>query len=39
MLIQDLVKLALYALVENRATHNRRFLEIANRPVRSHPVR
>jgi len=38
MFIQDLVKLALYALMENRANHKRRFLDVANRPLHSHPA-
>ena len=39
MLIQDLFKLGLYALLENRATHKRRFLQVANQPFHSHPMR
>jgi H+-transporting ATPase len=39
MIIQDLLKLALYALMENRATHKRRFLDVSNRPLHSHPER
>jgi H+-transporting ATPase len=38
MFIQDLVKLALYALMENRANHKRRFLDVANRPLHSHQM-
>ena len=38
MLLQDFFKLGLYALLENRAAHKRRFLEIANRPLHSHPL-
>jgi H+-transporting ATPase len=38
MLIQDITKLGLHSLVENRATHKRRFLELLNKPLRSHPV-
>jgi H+-transporting ATPase len=38
MIIQDLFKLVLYALLENRAGHKRRFLEVANRPLHSHPI-
>ncbi len=39
MIIQDLLKLGLYALLENRAAHKRRFLEIANQPLHPHPMR
>ena len=39
MIIQDLFKLGLHALVENRARHKRRFLEMVNRPLHSHPMR
>jgi H+-transporting ATPase len=38
MLIQDITKLGLHSLVENRAKHKRRFLELLNKPLRSHPV-
>jgi H+-transporting ATPase len=38
MIIQDLFKLGLYSLVENRATHKRRFLEMVNRRLHSHPL-
>ncbi|MCK8603439.1 plasma-membrane proton-efflux P-type ATPase [Desulfoferrobacter suflitae] len=36
MLFQDMVKLGVYRLVENRARHKRRFLEVVNRSLRSH---
>jgi H+-transporting ATPase len=39
MIIQDLIKLGLYAIIENRAIHKRRFLEALNRPLHSHPTR
>ncbi|MEJ2656138.1 MAG: plasma-membrane proton-efflux P-type ATPase [Desulfobacterales bacterium] len=39
MIIQDLLKLALYALMENRAGHKRRFLDVVNRKLHSHPMR
>jgi H+-transporting ATPase len=39
MIIQDFFKLGLHALVENRARHKRRFLELANRPLHPHPMR
>jgi hypothetical protein len=32
----DLVKLGVYHLMENRARHKRRFLEILNRSLHSH---
>ena len=38
MIIQDLCKLGLHALVENRSRHKRRFLEIVNQPLHSHPA-
>jgi H+-transporting ATPase len=38
MIIQDLLKLVLYALMENRAHHKRRFLDVANRPLHSHQM-
>ncbi len=38
MFIQDLFKLGLYALLENRAKHKRRFLEVSNRPFHSYPM-
>jgi H+-transporting ATPase len=38
MIIQDLIKLGLYAMIENRATHKRRFLKALNRPLHSHPT-
>jgi H+-transporting ATPase len=38
MLIQDITKLGLHALVENRVKHKRRFLELLNKPLRSHSV-
>ncbi len=37
MIIQDLFKLGLYAMIENRAAHKRRFLEALNLPLHSHP--
>jgi H+-transporting ATPase len=39
MLIQDISKLGLHALVENRARHKRRFLEMINRSLHFHPTR
>jgi H+-transporting ATPase len=39
MFIQDYFKLGLYALLENRAAHKRRFLDVANKPLHSHPMR
>jgi H+-transporting ATPase len=38
MIIQDIFKLGLHALVENRAAHKRHFLEMANRPLHPHPM-
>jgi H+-transporting ATPase len=38
MFVQDFAKLGLYALIENRAQHKRRFLEIVNRRLHSHPA-
>jgi H+-transporting ATPase len=35
MLIQDLTKLGLHSLVENRAKHKRLFLEVLNKPLHS----
>ncbi|MFA5111960.1 MAG: plasma-membrane proton-efflux P-type ATPase, partial [Desulfobaccales bacterium] len=35
MIIQDVTKLGLHALVENRSRHHRRFLEVVNRPLHS----
>jgi H+-transporting ATPase len=34
MLIQDICKLGLHAMVENRLRHKRRFLEVVNQPLR-----
>jgi H+-transporting ATPase len=39
MIIQDFFKLGLHALVENRARNKRRFLEVVNQPLQSHPMR
>jgi H+-transporting ATPase len=39
MLGMDIIKLGIYHLIENRARHKRRFLEILNRPLHSHPMR
>ena len=39
MLVQDFTKVGLHALVENRARHHRRFLELINQPLQSHPAR
>jgi H+-transporting ATPase len=38
MIIQDLFKVGLHALMENRSRHKRRFLEIVNRRLHSHPA-
>jgi H+-transporting ATPase len=38
MIIQDISKLGLHALVENRARHKRHFLEMVNRPLHTHPA-
>ncbi|MCK9376466.1 MAG: plasma-membrane proton-efflux P-type ATPase [Syntrophobacterales bacterium] len=38
MIIQDISKLGLHALVENRSGHKRRFLEVVNQPLHSHPA-
>jgi H+-transporting ATPase len=34
----DIIKLGVYHLLENRARHKRRFLEMLNRPLHSHQV-
>ena len=39
MFIQDVFKLGLYALLENRAEHKRRFLNRTNKPLHPHPMR
>jgi hypothetical protein len=39
MIIQDLFKLGLHALVENRASHKRRFLDLLTRPLHPQPLR
>jgi H+-transporting ATPase len=39
MLVQDVTKLGLHALVENRAKYHRRFLDLLNRPLHAHPTR
>jgi len=36
MLIQDITKLGLHAVVENRVKDKRRFLEVVNKPLHSH---
>ena len=38
MIIQDIFKLGLHSLVENRAKHKQRFLELTNQPLHSHPM-
>jgi H+-transporting ATPase len=38
MLIQDLTKLGLHALVENRIKNKRHFLELLNKPLHSHSI-
>ncbi len=37
MLIQDVIKLGIYRLIEDRATHKRRFLNTLNKSLHSHP--
>ncbi|MEJ2670775.1 MAG: plasma-membrane proton-efflux P-type ATPase [Deltaproteobacteria bacterium] len=39
MVGMDIVKLGLYKLLENRATHKRRFLETLNRPLHAHHMK
>jgi H+-transporting ATPase len=38
MFAMDIVKLGIYHLLENRGKLNRRFLEMLNRPLHSHPM-
>ena len=38
MFVMDVVKLGVYRLLENRASHKRRFLEMLNRSLHSHPM-
>ncbi|MBW2353883.1 MAG: hypothetical protein JRF51_11755 [Deltaproteobacteria bacterium] len=36
MFIQDLVKMGVYRLIEDRAAHRRRFLNMINQPLHGH---
>jgi H+-transporting ATPase len=39
MIGMDIIKLGIYRLLENRADHKRRFLDLLNRSLHSHPTR
>jgi H+-transporting ATPase len=39
MIGMDMVKLGVYRLIEGRAKHERRFLEMLNRPLHAHPMK
>jgi len=38
MFVMDIVKLGIYHLLENRGKHKRRFLDMVNRRLHSHPM-
>ena len=38
MIVQDVFKLYIQALLEHRTTHQRSFLHAANKPLHSHPL-
>jgi H+-transporting ATPase len=39
MIVQDLFKMALYAMLANRAAHKRRFMAVLNQPLQAHRQR
>jgi H+-transporting ATPase len=39
MIIQDIFKIGLHAMIANRESHKRRFMDVLNRRLLNHPVR